>query len=126
MAAWVDDEQSLAGGRALWGIPKELGTITLRAEGRSARGELNTPGTSAVRLTYRDVLRLPCRLPARARLVQQSSDGTECRVPLRISGRPALGRGHVTTGPEDLLSVLGRHRPLFSFALRDFRSVVGG
>ncbi|MFB6849027.1 acetoacetate decarboxylase family protein [Streptomyces sp. NPDC056373] len=125
VAAWVDDERSLAGGRALWGIPKELGAITLRTQGRGTRGELTAPGAPAVRLTYRDVLRLPCRLPARGHLVQQSSDGTRCRVPMRISGRPALGRGRVTTGLEDPLSVLGRHRPLFSFALRDFRGVVG-
>jgi hypothetical protein len=126
VAAWVDDERSLAGGRALWGIPKELGAIRHHADGRSARGELTAPGIPAARLTYRDVLRLPFRLPARGHLVQQSSDGAECRVPMRISGRPALGRGRVTTGPEDPLSVLGRRRPLLSLALRDFRSVVGG
>ncbi|MEU1006477.1 acetoacetate decarboxylase family protein [Streptomyces tibetensis] len=125
VAAWVDDERSLAGGRALWGIPKERGAITLHAEGRSARGELTVPGTPTVRLTYRDVLRLPCRLPARAHLFQQLPDGEECRVPMRISGQPALGRGRVMTGAEDPLSALGRHRPLLSLALRDFRSVVG-
>ncbi|WP_053673255.1 acetoacetate decarboxylase family protein [Streptomyces sp. NRRL B-1140] len=130
VAAWVDDEQSLAGGRALWGIPKERAAITLRLNGRSARGELTAPGSPALRLTYRDMLRLPCRLPGRAHLVQQLSDGTRCRVPLRISGRPALGRGRVTTGPggalpDDVLSALGRHRPPLSLALRDFRSVVG-
>ncbi|MER5833138.1 acetoacetate decarboxylase family protein [Streptomyces sp. NPDC002130] len=126
VAAWVDDERSLAGGRALWGIPKELGAITVHADGRSARGELTAPGTPVVRFTYRDMLRLPCRLPARGHLVQQLSDGAQCRVPMRISGRPALGRGRVTTGSEDPLSVLGRHRPLLSLALRDFRGVVGG
>ncbi|MER7479232.1 acetoacetate decarboxylase family protein [Streptomyces sp. NPDC126510] len=126
VAAWVDDERSLAGGRALWGIPKERGAITFRADGRGVRGELTAPGApAAARLTYRDVLRLPCRLPARGHLVQQASDGAECHVPMRISGRPAVGRGRVTTGPEGPLSVLGRHRPLFSLALRDFRSVVG-
>ncbi|MEU6687776.1 acetoacetate decarboxylase family protein [Streptomyces sp. NPDC046832] len=126
VAAWVDDERSLAGGRALWGIPKELGTITVRVDSRGALGELTAPGVPAVRLTYRDVLRLPFRLPARAHLVQQLSDGSRCRVPLRITGRPALGRGRVTPGPGAPLSVLGRHRPLLSVALRDFRGVVGG
>ncbi|MEW2611301.1 acetoacetate decarboxylase family protein [Streptomyces sp. NPDC047880] len=126
VSAWVDDERSLAGGRALWGIPKEPGTITVRTDGRGARGELTAPGIPAVRLTYRDVLRLPLRLPARAHLVQQLSGGSQCRVRMRITGRPALGRGRVTTGPASSLSVLGRHRPFLSLALRDFRGVVGG
>ncbi|MFC8144446.1 acetoacetate decarboxylase family protein [Streptomyces paradoxus] len=146
VAAWVDDEQSLAGGRALWGIPKEQGAIMLSADGRGSRGELTAAGIPPVRVTYRDVLRLPFRLPARAHLVQQLPDGPECRVPVRISGRPALGRSRVTTGADVRrqlldesagrqfgaalgasapLSVLARHRPLLSLAVRDFRSTVG-
>lgn len=125
MAAWVDDEQSRAGGRALWGIPKELGAITLSSDGRGSRGELTAAGMPPVRVAYRDVLRLPFRLPARSHLVQQRPDGTECRVPARISGRPALGRSRVTTGAGAPLSALARHRPLISVALRDFRGVVG-
>jgi hypothetical protein len=96
------------------------------ADSSSARGELTAAGTAPVRVTYRDVLRLPFRLPARAHLVQQLSDGTRCRVPMRITGRPALGRSRVTTEPDAPLSVLARHRPLLSLALRDFRGIVGG
>ncbi|MFE6097414.1 acetoacetate decarboxylase family protein [Streptomyces massasporeus] len=125
VAAWVDDDRSLAGGRALWGIPKEQGVFTLHADNRSTRAELTADGMPPVRFTYQDVLRLPFRLPARAHLVQQLSDGTECRVPMRISGRPALGRGRVSTGPEAPLSVLARRQPVLSFAVRDFRSTVG-
>ncbi|MEU0167203.1 acetoacetate decarboxylase family protein [Streptomyces iakyrus] len=143
VAAWVDDERSLAGGRALWGIPKEQGVIALGPDGR---GELTADGIPPVRVTYRDMLRLPFRLPARAHLVQRLPDGTECRVPMRISGRPALGRSRVTTGAgvrgqlldgsagrqsgvapgaSAALSVLVRHRPLLSLAVRDFRGTVG-
>ncbi|MFD5744604.1 acetoacetate decarboxylase family protein [Streptomyces massasporeus] len=125
VAAWVDDDRSLAGGRALWGIPKEQGVFTLHADNRSTRAELTADGMPPVRFTYQDVLRLPFRLPARAHLIQQLSDGTECRVPMRISGRPALGRGRVSTGPEAPLSVLDRRQPVLSFAVRDFRSTVG-
>lgn len=125
VAAWVDDDRSLAGGRALWGIPKEQGVFTLQADNRSTRAELTADGMPPVRFTYQDVLRLPFRLPARAHLIQQLSDGTECRVPMRISGRPALGRGRVSTGPEAPLSVLARRQPVLSLAVRDFRSTVG-
>ncbi|MEU0179451.1 acetoacetate decarboxylase family protein [Streptomyces massasporeus] len=125
VAAWVDDDGALAGGRALWGIPKEYGVFTLRADSRSARAELTADGIPAVRFTYQDVLRLPFRLSARARLIQQLPDGTVCRVPMRISGRPALGRGRVWTGPEAPLSVLARRPLVLSLAVRDFRSIVG-
>ncbi|MFJ2923769.1 acetoacetate decarboxylase family protein [Streptomyces massasporeus] len=126
VAAWVDDDAALAGGRALWGIPKEQGVFTLRADSRSIRAELTADGIPAVRFTYQDVLRLPLRLSARAHLIQQLPDGTVCRVPMRISGRPALGRGRVGTGPEaPLLSVLARRQPVLSLAVRDFRSIVG-
>ncbi|MEU3089966.1 acetoacetate decarboxylase family protein [Streptomyces massasporeus] len=125
VAAWVDDDGALAGGRALWGIPKEWGVFTLRADSRSTRAELTADGIPHVRFTYQDVLRLPFRLSGRAHLVQQLSDGTECRVPVRISGRPALGRGRVSTRPEAPLSVLARRQPVLSLAVRDFRSTVG-
>ncbi len=143
VAAWVDDERSLAGGRALWGIPKEPGVIALGTDGR---GELTADGIPPVRVTYRDMLRLPFRLPARAHLVQRLPDDTQCSVPMRVSGRPALGRSRVTTGAgvrgqlldgsagrqsgvapgaSAALSVLARHRPLLSLAVRDFRGTVG-
>ncbi|NEE20619.1 acetoacetate decarboxylase family protein [Streptomyces sp. SID7499] len=125
VAAWVDDDGALAGGRALWGIPKEPGVFTLRADSRSTRAELIADGIPVVRFTYQDVLRLPFRLSARAHLVQQPPDGTECRVPMRISGRPALGRGRMSTEPEAPWSVLARRQPVLSLAVRDFRSMVG-
>ncbi|MEV0241772.1 acetoacetate decarboxylase family protein [Streptomyces sp. NPDC050674] len=125
VAAWVDSEQSRAGGRALWGIPKEPGTFTLHADSRSARAELTAAGTPPVRLSYREVLRLPFRVPARGRLVQRLSDGTVCRVPMRIGGRPGLGRGRVTAEAHGPLPFLTRHRPLLTVSLRDFRGTVG-
>ncbi|MGW6548129.1 acetoacetate decarboxylase family protein [Streptomyces massasporeus] len=126
VAAWVDDDRALAGGRVLWGIPKEQGVFTLRADSRSTRAELTADGIPPVRFTYQDVLRLPFRLSARAHLVQQLSDGTECRVPMRISGRPALGRGRLSTGPEAPWSVFARRQPVLSLAVRDFRGILGG
>ncbi|MEU9573790.1 acetoacetate decarboxylase family protein [Streptomyces massasporeus] len=125
VAAWVDDDQALAGGRALWGIPKEQGVFRLRADSRSTRAELTTDGIPPIHFTYQDVLRLPFRLPARAHLIQRLPDGMECRAPMRISGRPSLGRGRVSTAPEAPLSVLARRQPVLSFAVRDFRSTVG-
>lgn len=125
VAAWVDDEQALAGGRALWGIPKQRGTLTLRADGGSAQAELIPADAPPVRAEYRDAFRLPCRWPARAHLIQQLPDGTTCRVPLRISGRPSVGRARMTTESTAPLSFLTHHRPLLSLAVRDFDATVG-
>ncbi|WP_320785203.1 acetoacetate decarboxylase family protein [Streptomyces sp. CRN 30] len=125
VAVWVDDERSMAGGRALWGIPKELGTLRVRSDADGVRAELVPADAPPVRAVHRDRFRLPFRLTARARLLQQLPDGTVCRVPVRISGRPAVGRAELSTEPSAPLSFLARHRPLVSVAVRDFRSLVG-
>ncbi|GAB2755929.1 acetoacetate decarboxylase family protein [Streptomyces bullii] len=125
VAAWVDDEQALAGGRALWGIPKHPGRFTLHADRGGMRAELTPSGAPGVRVEYHDLLRLPWRLPARAHLIQQRPDGTTCRVPLRIHGRPCLGRARTAAEPSSPLSFLTHHSPLLSLGVRDFRSTVG-
>ncbi|MFF4801347.1 acetoacetate decarboxylase family protein [Streptomyces sp. NPDC001351] len=128
VAAWVDNEQALVGGRTLWGIPKHMGTITLHKEADSTRSELTGTGTgttAAVRAVHRDMLRLPFRLPARAHLVQELPDGTTCRVPLRIQGRPTVGRTEVEAAPTPALSFLTNRRPLLSLAVRGFHGTVG-
>ena len=126
VAAWVDNEQALVGGRTLWGIPKQMGTITLEREADSTHSELTGTGTSAaVRAVHRDMLRLPFRLPARAHLVQELADGTTCRVPLRIQGRPTVGRTRVEAAPTPALSFLTDRRPLLSLAIRGFHGTVG-
>ncbi|MBT2453031.1 acetoacetate decarboxylase family protein [Streptomyces sp. ISL-43] len=47
VAAWVDNEQSLAGGHHLWGIPKQLGHFTFTTPNdanTSARNHRHAPG----------------------------------------------------------------------------------
>ncbi|PGH47575.1 acetoacetate decarboxylase family protein [Streptomyces sp. Ru87] len=126
VAAWVDDERALAGGRALWGIPKQLGELTLRTGRGGTQGRLAAEGVPAVSVGFRDGPRLPCRLRARAQLVQQRPDGTTCRVPVRISGRPSAGRARTAAEPSSPLSFLNDHRPRLSIAVRGFRGTVGG
>ncbi|WP_369390025.1 acetoacetate decarboxylase family protein [Streptomyces sp. CG1] len=125
VAAWVDDEQALHGGRTLWGIPKQLGTINLQAGAGRTHAELLLTDAPPVRAVHRTALQLPVRVPARAHLVQQLPDGAACRVPLRISGRPGIGRTRLTTGPSTPVSFLDGHRPLLSLTMRGFRSTVG-
>ncbi|GAA2260510.1 acetoacetate decarboxylase [Streptomyces ruber] len=125
VAVWVDDERSLAGGRALWGIPKELGVLRVHSDADGMRSELVPSGAAPVRAGHLDRLRLPFPLVARTRLVQRLPDGTVGRIPVRIGGRAAVGRTVMSADPAADLSFLGRRRPVVSLTVRDFRGVVG-
>ena len=132
---WVDDERSLAGGRHLWAIPKQPAAFDFRPlpPARHRRGGVRTtmtveasgrrePDASAL---CQDLLRLPLRLPVRAHLLQPRADGTTCRVPLRLTGRPSLSRIRTRVHPQGPLAYLTGHRPLAAVSLADFRFRVG-
>ncbi|WP_166140603.1 acetoacetate decarboxylase family protein [Nocardioides ochotonae] len=106
---WVDSEASMAGGRALWGVPKQLaafdpdgsdgtgdpdGTATGTAHtatGPVATGHLLARRGPAVRLPF----------PLRARIVQ-TRDGHTLASPIRAGGRLRLARAEWSfdaTGP---------------------------
>ncbi|WP_308432770.1 acetoacetate decarboxylase family protein [Streptomyces chryseus] len=136
VAAWVDDEQSLAGGRALWGIPKELGSLTVAGPAQPAAREagqvrlgLSTGSprhaTVAARGAYRDLMRLRGRIRGRGRLVQRHDSGETHQVPLRVTGSPALGRVRLAADSTGPLAVVSGRRPFLTVSLRDFRFVVG-
>lgn len=132
---WVDDERSLTGGRNLWAIPKQPAvfdfqplpparhrrpgvrtTMTVEAYGRQE------PDASAL---CQELLRLPLRLPVRAHLLQPRADGTACRVPLRLTGRPSLCRIRTRVHPDGPLAYLTGHRPVAAVSLADFRFRIG-
>ncbi|MFH8369721.1 acetoacetate decarboxylase family protein [Streptomyces sp. NPDC018031] len=134
VAAWVDDERSMAGGRALWGIPKRLGTFAFGAPApagrrRSRRAAVRTRllagGPGAAEGRYQDLVRLPGRWPVRSLLVQRRPDGTPREVPLRLTGAVSMGRARLLADPAGPLAFLGRRRPLLAGAVRDFRFTVG-
>jgi acetoacetate decarboxylase len=127
---WVDSAESLAGGRSLWAIPKDLATLELDdrrlgpashtefaghldgrpvAEGRFA----SLPGASLV------------RAPFHARASQLREEGTEVLTSMRGSARtlPALGSwDFAADGP---LGFLHGRRPVASFRLTDLRLTFG-
>lgn len=99
---WVDSPASLEGGRALWGIPKEMaafrGTEAADAAGPFARLRVGTG------------LRLPGRWPARA-TVAQARDGTPALTHASLRARIALVRGAWDFAPAGPLGVLAGRRP---------------
>ncbi|WP_391960898.1 acetoacetate decarboxylase family protein [Streptomyces somaliensis] len=132
--AWVDDPRSLAGGRALWGVPKRpaafvftrpaprLLSTAMRADAPPAHPRWDPP----VSALHRPLVRLPGRLPLRARLFQPAPDGRgdPCEVPLRLTGAPWITRTRLRTAPGAPLDYLAGLRPLAACSLRDFRLTV--
>ena len=114
---WVDSAVSMAGGRELWGIPKEMagfGMVHDPAFHGTARvgGDL----VAEARVVRRRAgLRLP--FPLRGS-VWQTRGAALARTPLRLTGRVHLARGrwHVE-GPLDWLRP---YRPFLTIAAADF------
>ncbi|XVS67080.1 acetoacetate decarboxylase family protein [Actinosynnema sp. CA-299493] len=117
---WVDSPASRAGGRELWGIPKELAGFEwdrdLTASARDERGPIATVRARAPRF---DV-----RLPAAGSTWQAFGDGV-ARTPLRVTGRVAPVRARWHIDPAGPLAWLLPHRPLVGVAVRRMRMTFG-
>jgi hypothetical protein len=97
---WVDSAQSRDGGRALWGIPKELADIAIPEAVTGARG-----------------IPVPGRWPVVMSIVQAFGDGVR-RTPVRGTTRVRL-RGRVPA--DGRFGYLAGHRPLWTVGFEDFR-----
>jgi hypothetical protein len=117
---WVDSVASREGGRALWGIPKELATFNFSADrfAGSAAGALIAMGTVAPRFA------VPGRMPFRFHVVQ-ALGGAAKVTPVAGSARLALSRAEFSAAAGGPLGFLARRRPLASFSLLDFRLTFG-
>ena len=129
---WVDSPSSLAGGRELWAIPKELCDFDLDSE---RRGPLSTTDWSAshgrrpiASATFSDVSRAGPRLPFRGATWQPGiadSGGAERTAPLRGSARMLPCRGRWDFAADGPLGWLRDARPVASFRMADFRMSFG-
>lgn len=118
---WVDSAASRDGGRALWGIPKELADFDVSTTSYAARDDRG-PLAGA---TVNPRLWLPGRWPVGFRVVQWL--GGSAKVS-RVRARARLGISQVAfdadaAGP---LAFLAGRRPLLSFSLGEFRMRFGG
>jgi hypothetical protein len=112
---WVDDVRSRDGGRALWGIPKDLAELRLDTDaGGTVRAQAPMAG-AAIRPR-----RWPGRWPLALSVVQQLDDRVR-RTPVR--GHAALAPARITWRPDPhgALGHLAARRPVLSVAVRDFR-----
>ena len=110
---WVDSEVSVAGGRGLWGIPKDLATFGERY------AETPDGPIAAARFTPRRAPSLPLPLPLRGSVVQ-TLDGATVASPIRAGGsvRPATAHWDLDAGGP--LAWLRAGTPLTSLLARDF------
>ena len=116
---WVDSPASLAGGRELWGIPKNL--AELRVEHGRAEARLNGQPFAQLRSRpARAGLRLP--FPLRATALQTLGESL-ARTPLTATGRVAPVLTSWRFGGE--LSWLDGHRPVFGAVAGDFGLTFG-
>jgi hypothetical protein len=120
LAIWVDSEASRDGGRALWGIPKQLAAFDYSA-GRLSACEDAGPIATASR---RPMFTAPGRWPLTFSIVQTLA-GRALVSPVRVRGRLGVTRMSFDAVPGGPLGYLTSRRPLLSFALRDFRMRFG-
>lgn len=119
---WVDSPASKAGGRELWGIPKELADFKLEHE-PAFTGTATAEGTTLAEAHLRQVtpgIQLP--FPLRG-MILQTLAGRLARTPIRVRGTVSLARSEWKTGGE--LGWLTPHRRLLSVRARDFRMRFG-
>jgi acetoacetate decarboxylase len=127
---WVDSPASMAGGRALWAIPKQLADLPMQdrslglgsrttfsgvAEGQHlATGRFtSTPGAALV------------RMPLSATTSQEREDGAVVVTPVRGSARAVPCLASWTFDPDGPLGYLSGRRPVTSLRLRDVRLTFG-
>ena len=117
---WVDSEASRDGGRALWGIPKELAEFEIDSQHFSARDGAGPLAVGTVRPRFG----LPGRWPVRFRIAQVR-DGRPLVSPVRSTARLRVTSASFVADPSGPLAFLSGRAPLVSFELDGFRMVFG-
>ena len=120
---WVDSPPSRAGGRELWGYPKELAEFDLQLDPAGSAAAW-ADGAELAHGTFHARFRLP-RLPQLKTGTVQPVDGRLTPIPCVGSARPVLGRGTFTPAPNGPLGFLTTGRRIATFGVQDFRATFG-
>jgi hypothetical protein len=120
---WVDSEQSLAGGRDLWFIPKGFGRFKFDVQqGFSGTAFVDERETAS--LTFVPRWNIPGRWSYRNTVVQQSGD-TVRRTTSRFRSRFQIGTGHLHVPADSQVSFLRDGTPFRFTAIRDLTARFG-
>ncbi len=117
---WVDSVASRDGGRALWGIPKQLAAFSFDGAHLAAHDDGGPLAAGTVRTRFT----LPGRWPVRFS-VAQWLDGRAKISPVRSSARVSLADATFEADPGGPLAFLAGRRPLVAFTLGEFRMSFG-
>jgi hypothetical protein len=115
---WVDNEVSLAGGRALWGIPKDLAALDFRESRTFTASAATADGwiaTAAFSSRARGSLTLPAGFD-----IAQSLDGRLKHTPVRAKASPQLVSASWNINPGGPLRHLTGRIPVVNLNLRNF------
>jgi hypothetical protein len=124
---WVDSPASMAGGRALWAIPKQLCDFDMES---SFRGPVTRTEWTAtverrplVEASFTDVSRLAPRTPSKGLVVQPPIDDHTTPVTVVMAGtaKALPCRARWTFAPDGPLAFLREARQLASFRMASFR-----
>lgn len=126
---WVDSPASVAGGRALWAIPKDLCDFTFRSEQRGpatrATWSATLDGRPIASARFTDVARFAPRLSFKGKTWQQRDTGEEVTAHLTGSSRALPCRGAWSFDPQGPLGWLHGKRTVASFRQADFEMSFG-
>jgi hypothetical protein len=122
---WVDSPASRAGGRELWGYPKELAEFELAIDpSGTARAREAGTGAELAHGSFRALITSPRAIGAGGGTVQPLH-GRLVAVRALLRCRPSLGRGSFTAPPASPLAFVGGARKLISIGMRDFDFTFG-
>ncbi len=129
---WVDSPASVAGGRELWAIPKQLAEIDRETARDGPVGTTawtaRVDGRPVAAARFHDVTRRAPRLPYRAGLWHEGlpdTGGEERVATMRGAAGITPTRARWTFAPTGALGWLARARQLGSLRLADFRMDFG-
>jgi hypothetical protein len=131
---WVDSPASVAGGRALWAIPKDLCDFTVESDRRGpltrTRWTAAIDGRPIVSARFADGSRFAPRLPFKGDTWQRRPEpgpraGEEVTASLTGSSKAMACRGSWSFDPDGPLGWLHGKRTLASFRQADFRMSFG-
>lgn len=120
---WVDSEASLAGGRELWGIQKDMAAFDVN-EGRAFTASAATAEDWITTAAFKVRTGLPWAPPSRATIVQ-AFDGGLKHTPVRVRAKPRPATASWNPNPDGPLGYLAARTPFFSMRMDEFDMTFG-
>lgn len=112
---WVDSETSLAGGRALWRIPKDMAKFEW-SRSRAVTATAHTDDGPIAGAAFVPMATVPVAVPSAFAVIQQGP----LRSPVRVSGKPVLVRSSWWVNAGGPLGFLHGRKPLASMGISGF------